>query len=92
MNKVRKTAEDLLAKYPTYFSSNFEANKKALEQVAIIRNRALRNQIAGAITSLVSEITPAKSDSSVELEQMLSTSSAEAMDQSSGTEVSPEAQ
>jgi small subunit ribosomal protein S17e len=89
---VRKTAEDLLAKYPTFFSSNFEANKKALEQVAIIRNRALRNQIAGAITSLVSEMAPAKSDSSVELEEMMSASSPSGMDQSSGTEVSPEAQ
>jgi small subunit ribosomal protein S17e len=58
LNKVRKTAEDLLAKYPSMFSTNFEANKKALEKVALIRNRALRNQIAGAISSMVSERAP----------------------------------
>jgi small subunit ribosomal protein S17e len=60
LNKVRKVAGDLLAKYPTLFSTNFEANKKAVDQVAIIRNRALRNQIAGAITSLASEALPTK--------------------------------
>jgi len=55
---VRKLAEDLLAKYPTMFSTNFDENKKALEKVAIIRNRALRNQLAGTITSMVSEQAP----------------------------------
>lgn len=59
MNKVRKLAEELLTKYPTMFSTNFEANKKALEKVAVIRNRALRNQIAGAISSMFSERNPA---------------------------------
>jgi small subunit ribosomal protein S17e len=95
LNKVRKLAEELLAKYPTFFSANFEANKKALEQVAIIRNRALRNQLAGAITSLASEIEPVKSESTVELEDMLtssSSSSENSMSSSTGTEVSPQAQ
>ena len=95
MNKVRKLAEELLAKYPTFFSTNFEANKKALEQVAIIRNRALRNQLAGAITSLASEIEPAKSESTVELEDMLASSSGSSeteLDAPPGTEVSPQAQ
>jgi small subunit ribosomal protein S17e len=56
LSKVKKLAEELMAKYPTLFSANFEANKKALDQVAIIRNRALRNQIAGAIAAMASEL------------------------------------
>ncbi|MDG6996523.1 MAG: hypothetical protein JRN52_11420 [Nitrososphaerota archaeon] len=40
------------------FSTDFEANKKALDQVAVIRNRALRNQIAGAIAVKVAETQP----------------------------------
>ena len=40
------------------FSADFEANKKALDQVAVIRNRALRNQIAGAISAMASELLP----------------------------------
>ena len=79
-------------KYPTLFSTNFEANKKALEQVAIIRNRALRNQIAGAITSLAAEMVPPKPESTVELEDVMSASVGSAVDQTSATEVSQEAQ
>jgi small subunit ribosomal protein S17e len=72
LNKVRKLAEELLTKYPTLFSSNFEANKKALEKVAIIRNHALRNQIAGAISSMVSEQGPApKEEPSMELQDLM---------------------
>jgi small subunit ribosomal protein S17e len=89
---VRKLAGELLAKYPTLFSANFESNKKALEQVAIIRNRALRNQIAGAITSLASEMAPSKSESAVELEDVMSSPFGSSMNQSSAAEVSQEAQ
>jgi small subunit ribosomal protein S17e len=56
LSKVKKLAEEFMAKYPALFSANFEANKKALDQVAIIRNRALRNQIAGAIAAMASEL------------------------------------
>lgn len=40
------------------FSTNFEENKKALDQIAVIRNRALRNQIAGAIAVRAGELEP----------------------------------
>ncbi len=58
LSKVKKIAEDFLAKYPTMFSADFKANKKSLDQLAIIRNRALRNQIAGAITALAADKEP----------------------------------
>lgn len=60
LSKVKKLAEEFLAKYPTMFSSDFEANKKALDQIAVIRNRALRNQIAGAISAMASELSSEK--------------------------------
>ncbi|MGA2875142.1 MAG: 30S ribosomal protein S17e [Nitrososphaerales archaeon] len=62
---MKKIAEDFLAKYPTMFSANFEANKKSLDQLAVIPNRALRNQIAGAITKRVAAMAPEKSESDV---------------------------
>jgi ribosomal protein S17E len=79
LNKVRKLAEELLTKYPTMFSTNFDSNKKALEKVAIIRNRALRNQIAGTITSMVSERTPGAKQPEIgtEIEDLMSSSSDE---------------
>ena len=58
MNKVRKLAEDLLNKNPALFTTDFDTNKRAMDQVILIRNRAMRNQIAGAITVLVREKTP----------------------------------
>ena len=68
LSKVKKIAEDFLAKYPAMFSANFEANKKSLDQLAVIPNRALRNQIAGAITKRVAAMAPEKSESDVALD------------------------
>lgn len=67
MSKVKKLAEEFLAKHPSMFSTDFEANKKALDQIAIIRNRALRNQIAGAITAMAGDMSE-KDGSSNELQ------------------------
>ena len=67
MSKVKKIAEEFLAKYPTLFSASFEANKKSLDQLAIIRNRALRNQIAGAIAAMASDSELEKSETGVQL-------------------------
>jgi small subunit ribosomal protein S17e len=93
LNKVRKLAEDLLAKYPSLFSTNFETNKKALDKVAIIRNRALRNQLAGAISSLVSEQAPqATTDMSTSLEELIPTEESPSDQSVAPTEVSQQAQ
>jgi len=92
LNKVRKLAEDLLAKYPTLFSTSFEANKKALETVAIIRNRALRTQIAGAITSMAGDMLPAKPESGMDLEEVISSINSPAAEENLPAEVSQQAQ
>jgi len=93
LNKVRKLAEELLTKYPTLFSSNFEANKKALEKVAIIRNRALRNQIAGAISSMVSEQAPVlKDEPSTQLQDLIPQEESSSEQSAVPTEVSQQAQ
>jgi small subunit ribosomal protein S17e len=96
---VRKLADELLTKYPTMFSTNFEANKKALEKVAVIRNRALRNQIAGAISSMVSEHSPGAKqeieEAGAELEDLLATNNSPAQAEentAATTEVSQQAQ
>ena len=55
MNRVRRLAEDLVNRYPTLFSGDFDKNKEALSQVTIVRTRSLRNQVAGAITKIIHE-------------------------------------
>jgi ribosomal protein S17E len=69
LSKVKKIAEDFLAKYPTLFSADFEANKKSLDQLAIIPNRALRNQIAGAITKRMAGMEPEKPETGVSFDE-----------------------
>lgn len=76
LSKVKKIAEDFLAKYPTLFSADFDANKKALDQLAVIPNRALRNQIAGAITKRVAGEMSEKSEPKSGVEEELGSSGA----------------
>lgn len=58
MNRIRKLAQELIERYPELFSADFNQNKQALAQVSIIRSTAVRNQLAGAITSLVRDSAP----------------------------------
>ena len=43
----------LLEKYPDRFTEDFEANKKALEGIAIITSKQLKNELAGYITHYI---------------------------------------
>lgn len=50
---VKRTARELLDKYPDLFTHNFEHNKKVVSKLVEISSKKLRNQIAGYITHLV---------------------------------------
>lgn len=52
---VKKVAERLLQEHPESFSKDFEANKKALEELVDVGSKKLRNLIAGYITGLLSQ-------------------------------------
>jgi ribosomal protein S17E len=58
LNKVRKLAEELVEKHQNLFSADFNENKQALEKIITIRNRAVRNQLAGIISVIVRERSP----------------------------------
>lgn len=62
MNRIRRIAEDLVTRYPSLFTSDFDKNKQALSQVSVIRIRSIRNQLAGAITRVVHDQGPATAD------------------------------
>lgn len=51
MDRVRRISSVLLSKYPDKFYPDFERNKKAVNELAKIRSKVLRNTIAGYITS-----------------------------------------
>ena len=47
MDRTRRLSEELLQRHPEAFGSDFEQNKKALEELALIPSKQLRNRIAG---------------------------------------------
>ena len=51
MHRVRRIATDFMNKYPDRFGTNFEQNKKTIVELAIVRSKELRNQVAGYIAS-----------------------------------------
>jgi len=50
---VKRTARELVEKYPELFTADFEHNKKMLKEIADIKSKRLRNRVAGYITRLV---------------------------------------
>jgi small subunit ribosomal protein S17e len=51
MNRIKRISSDLLQKHPDRFGLEFDTNKKALNDLAIVRSKVLRNELAGYITA-----------------------------------------
>jgi len=47
---IKRIAEDLVKKFPDRFTTDFEANKKAVGELADITTVKMRNRIAGYVT------------------------------------------
>ena len=53
MDRIKRFALDLLKNHKDRFGTDFAENKKALEQVSIIRSKGLKNELAGYITKCI---------------------------------------
>jgi small subunit ribosomal protein S17e len=51
MNRIKRISTELLEKHPEKFGLEFDSNKKALNDLATVRSKVLRNELAGYITS-----------------------------------------
>ena len=49
MDKTRRLSEMILERHPEAFSADYEKNKTALKELALIPSKQLRNHIAGYI-------------------------------------------
>ena len=49
---VKKVSRELVERYPKKFSTDFQANKKALDSLIQVYSPKLKNRIAGYITRL----------------------------------------
>jgi len=49
LDRTRRLSEEVMRRHPEAFGADFEENKKALEELALIPSKQLRNRIAGYI-------------------------------------------
>ena len=52
---IKRSARQLLEKYPDKFTGDYEQNRNALDGVASIGSKPLKNKIAGYITTLIKQ-------------------------------------
>jgi small subunit ribosomal protein S17e len=45
----------ILSRHPEAFGTDYDKNKKALEELAVIPSKQLRNRIAGSIAKMLKE-------------------------------------
>lgn len=48
---IKQTARQLIEKYPDKFTNDFKQNQRALEELSTIKSKAIKNRIAGYITT-----------------------------------------
>jgi small subunit ribosomal protein S17e len=66
LDRTRRLSEEIMQRHPDSFGSDFEENKKTLEDLALIPSKQLRNRIAGYITKLHQEEEPGDAEASGE--------------------------
>jgi small subunit ribosomal protein S17e len=54
---IKRAGDELIEKFEDRFTTDFETNKKVVEEVALISTKRLRNRIAGYITSKVKKMS-----------------------------------
>jgi small subunit ribosomal protein S17e len=50
---IKNVSKELINKYPDVFTTNFETNKRLLDQYLEIDSKHLRNRISGYIVNLL---------------------------------------
>lgn len=53
MDRVKRFSMQVLEQHRDRFTTDFAENKKTLDQVAIVRSKGLKNEMAGYITKYV---------------------------------------
>ena len=51
VNRVRRISTELLTAHREKFGTDFRQNKKVIDEIAIVRSKGLKNEIAGFITA-----------------------------------------
>ncbi|WP_101476676.1 hypothetical protein [Candidatus Nitrosotalea bavarica] len=62
MNRIRKISLELMTTYKGKFDKDFAHNKQVLNEVAIVRSKGLKNEIAGYISTYIKRELEAKQE------------------------------
>lgn len=57
---VKRIARELVQRFPDKFTTNFENNKKFVEEFTNLSSTKVRNRIAGYVTRLVTIMQPSE--------------------------------
>ncbi len=57
---VKRTARELVQRFPDQFTTDFESNKKLVAELTTLSSTKLRNRIAGYVTRLVAIAQPSE--------------------------------
>jgi small subunit ribosomal protein S17e len=53
VDRIKRLSFEVLAEHKSKFGEDFVENKKALNQVSIVRSKGLKNKVAGYITRFI---------------------------------------
>ena len=53
MDRIKRISYEVLDEHKSMFGEDFTDNKKALDQISIIRSKSLKNKISGYITRFI---------------------------------------
>jgi len=53
LDRIKRLSYEVLVDHKSKFGEDFANNKKALDQISIIRSKGLKNEIAGYITKFI---------------------------------------
>jgi small subunit ribosomal protein S17e len=57
---VKKTARELIERYPEAFSADFERNKELVGELTNIESKGVRNRVAGYVTRKLADAAAAE--------------------------------
>ncbi|MEM3136273.1 MAG: hypothetical protein QXW37_06055 [Candidatus Nitrosotenuis sp.] len=71
MDRIRRLSMQVLERYRDRFTTDYTKNKKTLDQVAVIRSKGLKNEMAGFITKFIKREQDSKpaAEADIELEE-----------------------
>ena len=53
VDRIKRLSMDILENNVSVFGTNFDENKKILNEITIVRSKGLKNEIAGYITNFI---------------------------------------